>query len=307
MAKNQQLPDPSRLPQPQSGEYSDGHPLDTIQYLECKVILRPDRIVSPKSFFEFGDKVARTAEKHGVGFDAEKLEKRGVRIREVLFLDTKGFRLYNNAFILRLRLPYEDGFPIGDPEVVFKFRHPELQKAAEVDVRPKVSGAFYIKFKSEALPLKDAIGGFRLLYSHNVEFGLSEVDMADRTSWDSLAEMLPALSALRRSKGERVELVNDVIVEEVLQDLGVLDFGKGITGKSNVALWRAPGAHRALVGEFAFQLKFKRQEEFHQKAMRRCEEFFCALQKDVRDWVSVGTTKTGAVYRLKGNPPHAHE
>jgi len=104
-----------------------------------------------------------------------------------------------------------------------------------------------------------------------------------------------------------VELVNDVIVEEVLQDLGVLDFGKGITGKSNVALWRAPGAHRALVGEFAFQLKFKRQEEFHQKAMKRCEEFFCALQKDVRDWVSVGTTKTGAVYRLKGNPPHAHE
>jgi hypothetical protein len=105
MAKNQQLPDPSRLPQPQSGEYSDGHPLDTIQYLECKVIPKPDRIVSPKSFFEFGGKVARTAEKHEVGFDAEKLETRGVRIREVLFLDTKGFRLYNNAFILPSAIP----------------------------------------------------------------------------------------------------------------------------------------------------------------------------------------------------------
>src|SRR5215469_8695500 len=97
MARNQQLPDPSRLPQPQPGEYSDGHPLDTIQYLECKVILRPDRIVSPKSFFEFGDKVARTAEKHGVGFDTEKLEVKvvrvnvvmfGVRIRVVLYIDT---------------------------------------------------------------------------------------------------------------------------------------------------------------------------------------------------------------------------
>ena len=41
--------------------------------------------------------------------------------------------------------------------------------------------------------------------------------------------------------------------------------------------------------------------------MRRCEEFFCALQNDVRDWVSLGTTKTGAVYRLKGSPPNAHE
>jgi hypothetical protein len=93
----------------------------------------------------------------------------------------------------------------------------------------------------------------------------------------------------------------------VLQDLAVLDFGKGITGKANVALWRAPGAHKALIGEFAFQLKFKRADDVHQKARQRCEEFFRALQKDVRDWVSLGTTKTGVVYRLKGNPPHAHE
>jgi len=290
-----------------SEQYSDGHPLDTVQFLECKVLLRPERIVSPKSFFEFGDKVARTAEKHGVGFDTEKFRKSNVQIREVLFLDTGDFQLYNNAFILRLRLPYEDGFPVGDPEVVFKFRHPDMQKAAEVDVRPNVSGDFLIKFKSEALPLKDQIGGLRFLFSHNVQFGLSRIELTDPTSWHSLAEIFPALSILRDSKGEHVKLVSDVIVEEVLQDLAVLDFGKGITGKANVALWRAPGAHKALIGEFAFQLKFKRADDVHQKARQRCEEFFRALQKDVRDWVSLGTTKTGVVYRLKGNPPHAHE
>src|SRR5262249_23149640 len=282
-------------------KYSDGHPLDTVQFLECKVILKPDRIVSPKSFLEFGDKVARTAEKHGVGFETEKFRKRDIRIREVLFLDTRDFQLYNNAFILRLRVPYEDGFPVGDPEVVFKFRHPDMDKAAGVDVRPNVSGDFLIKFKSEALPLKHEVGGLRLLYSHNVEFGLSTVRMNDPTSWQTLAAIFPPLSALPGSSDEHVKLVSDVIVEEVLQDLGVLDFGKGITGKANVALWRAPGAHRALIGEFSFQLKFKRLDDLHQKTKEKAEEFFRALQNDVRDWVSLGATKTGAVYRFKGN------
>ncbi len=50
----------------------------------------------------------------------------------------------------------------------------------------------------------------------------------------------------------------DTIVEEVLQDIGILDFGEGITAKANVALWRARGDHRPLIGEFAFQIKFKR-------------------------------------------------
>ena len=28
---------------------------------------------------------------------------------------------------------------------------------------------------------------------------------------------------------------------------------------------------------------------------------------EARDWIQLGATKTGVVYRLKGNPPHAHE
>ena len=70
-------------------------------------------------------------------------------------MDTPDFRLYNNAFILRRRIIYVDGFPVGDPEIVFKFRHPDEQKAAELDVRPNISGKYRIKYKAEALPLKD--------------------------------------------------------------------------------------------------------------------------------------------------------
>ena len=65
---------------------------------------------------------------------------------------------------------------------------------------------------------------------------------------DMLVKILPALAPLKKHKDERVELVSDVIVEEVLQDLGVLDFGKGISGKTNVALWRARGDHRPRSG-----------------------------------------------------------
>ena len=83
-------------------------------------------------------------------------------IREVVFLDTSDFRLYNRAFILRQRVLYESGFPAGEPEIVFKFRHPDLQRAAALDVRPNIAGNYRIKFKAEALPLKDQVGGYRL-------------------------------------------------------------------------------------------------------------------------------------------------
>ena len=65
--------------------------------------------------------------------------------------------------------------------------------------------------------------------------------------------------------------MNQTIVEEVLQDLRVLDFGKGITADSNVSIWRGRDTHHhPLCSEFAFQAKFKRRDEVHEKAINRC-------------------------------------
>ncbi len=50
------------------GKYSDGHPLDAVQYLEAKIILKPDRFVSVDSFRDFGKLVQRTAKDLKVGF-----------------------------------------------------------------------------------------------------------------------------------------------------------------------------------------------------------------------------------------------
>jgi hypothetical protein len=295
-----------RVPDLKQGQYSDGSPLDEVQYLECKLILKPDRFTAAKVFFEYGKLVAQTAKEFGIDFINKGVVLKPA-IREVLFLDAADFRLYNHSFILRRRIAYKDGFPAGEPEIVFKFRHPDMQRAAELDVRPNIAGNYRIKFKAEALPLKDQVGGSRLLFSHNVQFPLSQAPEGDRTSMGTLAQMFPALEPLKTADTDRVELVNQTIVEEVLQDLGVLDFGKGVTADSNIAIWRERGTHQPMCGEFAFEAKFKRRDELHEKAMGRCRQFFIALQQSGRDWLSLGTTKTGLVYRLKGNPPQAHE
>ena len=287
--------------------YSDGHPLDSIQYVEAKLILKPDRFVSAESLRDFGKLVQRSAKKVNVGFIAAPQAGLRPEIREILFGDTSDFRLYNSAFILRRRVSYVDGFPVGDPEVVFKFRHPDEQAAAAMDVRPKIAGKYQIKFKAEVLPLKDAIGGFRLLYSHNCQFGLSQIHEGNAMAMGMLARVFPALADLKTDDDEKISLVNEGIVEEVLLPLGQLDFGKGIVAKCDVSLWRTRGEHLSLVGEFAFQAKFDRADAVHQKTRKLMEQFYITLQRDVEDWISLGTTKTGMVYRLKGNAPQSHE
>ena len=119
--------------------------------------------------------------------------------------------------------------------------------------------------------------------------------------------LLPPLRAIKTNGNEKVELVNHTAIEEVLLDVGMLDFGKGVEAKANVAVWRTRGDQQQLVGEFAYQCKFEREDERHAVAMKRAEQFLILLQETARDWLALGTTKTGTVYRLKGNPPTAHE
>jgi hypothetical protein len=298
--------DTTSSPTPAPHQYADGHPLDDVHYLEAKIILSGMRFTSRQSFREFGKMVRRAAKQAGVDYDDDAFELRP-QIREVLFLDTKDFLLYNSAFILRRRTIYVDGFPEGEPEIVFKFRHPDLDIASQCDIRPAIPGDYRIKFKEEWVPKKDQIGGSRSLYSHNVEFHLHPLYYEDITSSGNLIEIFPPLRPLLTKSKRRLQLVNHTAVEEVLQQSGTLDFGKGFEADSNISVWRERGDQRQLVGEFSFQCKFQRREDLSARALERCRAFFDLLQHEAQDWISLGTTKTGAVYRLKGNPPQAHE
>lgn len=289
------------VPQIVQGVYEDGKPLHELQYLAIKMILHGDRFTSSESLRSFGLLVAKAAKNSDVDYDTEKFEGSKPRIREVLFLDTPDFLLYKNGFILRRRFLYEDGFLVGDPEIVFKFRHPDIQKVAETDVRPQLDGDYRVKFKAQALPLKERLGGVRMLYSNNVQFPVSAIRQVNRRSMATVLEILPVLNTLKPPKEGQIELVNNIAVEEILVDIGRLDFGKGVTSKCNVSLWRKRGDLEQLVGEFAYQIKFENRRELPDKAIGRCQDFFFELQQVAKDWIALGTTKTGTVYRISGN------
>ena len=297
------------VPQLKPGTYDDGLPFHQVQYLCCKMMLRPNHFASRASLFEFGELTRAPAAEHGVIVTTKGFRDKPLRIREVLFIDTHDFRLYKNAFILRRRIPYRDGFPIRDPEIVFKFRHPDMQLAAETDVRPQISGDHRVKFKCQALPLKERLGGIRVLFSHNVQYQRSALGFGHDTvlDMDRLVETFPVLARVRNEPGEKIQLVSNTIVEEVLQDIGLLDFGHGVTAKTNVSLWRTRGEHRPLIGEFAFQIQFKDRKVLGREAMQRAEAFFIALQYAAQDYIALKATKTGIVYRLLGNIPTSHE
>lgn len=296
-----------RVPLLNPGRYADGLPLHEVQYLCCKLILRPNRFRSRDSLFDFAKVLREPAKRNHVTFSTGGCRDEPIQIREVLFFDTPDLRLYKNSFILRRRIRYEDGFPIADPEIVFKFRHPDMQRASEMDVRPQILGDHRVKFKCQALPLRDRLGGIRLLFSHNVQFPRSNVDEHDVLSMSTITKVFPVLEKIRRGPQERIALVSETIIEEVLQDIGTLDFGEGITGKVTVGLWRTRGEHRPLIGELAFQIKFDDRKQLALDASKRVEAFFIALQFAAREWVALDATKTGVLYRLRGNAPTSHE
>lgn len=275
--------------------YPDGHPLDEVHYREFKILLKPDHFTQAHQFKEFGKLLRHAAAELDVALFTDQVLSQRNQVREVVFYDTHHFDLYNHAFILRKRTLYEDGFARGAPELALKFRHVDRATAAAVDVRPQESDAARVKFKEEILPLADRLGGVRTLYSHNVVLTLTSATIDP--SVKHIAQTFPALRRVDL-QGRTLALVNDVAVEEVLHDLGELHFGHGVRGRANVAVWRRRADEKPLIGEVAFQCKFKRADELHAKASRHADKFFLGLQHAVRDWVQLGTTKTRVVYGM---------
>jgi hypothetical protein len=277
-------------------------PQDRIQYREYKIILQPQHFNTARAFVDFWDLVKSTAKK----FDVKVKEAEGAfesQVREVLFFDTEDFALYRNHFIFRLRTHYKGGWPEGIPEVTFKFRHPEFEKAAAVDVRPGVSGGMArIKFKEELLPIRETLGGVRSIFSHNCVLAKprEDLDMAVK----DLAAAFPAVGLLEADHDSPLRLVNDMAVEEVQVNIGELHFGGGFTGKTTIAVWRTRKYEKAFCGEFAFQCRFDSEDDLHKSSLRRAEDFYKTLQLDAHNWVSLGTTKTALVYQI-GQPSHA--
>ena len=276
-------------------EYSDGHPLDDIRYLEYKILLKPDRFARPEGYEYYWEAITKTAKKVGVKIKESKDPFKRT-VRAVMFYDTHKFDLYNNRFILRKRTYYVDGWPEVDHELAFKFRSEDKEKAAATDVRPQIPGKDRIKFKEEILPLRDRVGGMRSLYSHNCVLTSPNIILTHGLS--NVTEVFPCLADIDVSPETRLDLVNQMRVSEVQVEPGKLDFGHDLKAKATIAIWRNRATESSMVGEFAYQVQVDSSSNIDQKARKLADDFFMAVQEEAPSWVQIGTTKTCMVYGL---------
>lgn len=279
-------------------------PHDDLHYREYKILLRPERFTSPQAFLDFWQVVKRVAKQFDVRLE-ESEDAFASQVREVLFFDTPDFDLYNNHFIVRLRTLYRSGWPAGTPELTVKFRHPDFQRAAAVDIRPALAGETRIKFKEELLPLKDRVGDVRSIYSHNSVLALPREAM--NFALQNITHAFPAFRAIEEKGSRPIELVNDMAVEEVQVNVGLAHFGHHYKGKTTIAVWRSRKLEQPVCGEFAFQCKFNRSDEVHAGTLEKSVAFHKELQKTAEDWVLLGTTKTAMVYGIGSKPIVNHE
>ncbi|MGR7997150.1 MULTISPECIES: hypothetical protein [unclassified Xanthobacter] len=273
--------------------------MEDIHYREYKILLRPEQFYAPKRFADYWDQVDTIGRKLGVVVNTSK-RAFDRQVREVLFYDTPNFDLYRNSFILRKRTFYDDGWPRPEHELAVKFRNADRAKAAAVDMVPRMVGAAEVKFKEELLPLKDELGGMRSLFSHNCIVISPNVVL--NQGLRHILEVFPSMKSADIDQDARIDLVNNMAVEEIQVDPGYFDFGHGFAAKATIAIWRDRASESSLVGEFAFQAKFQHYDDIHRKAEHLSEDFFRALQNEAPEWVQLGTTKTAMIY---GVGPHA--
>jgi hypothetical protein len=289
---------------PEFAEDPSNGPHDDLHYREYKILLRPERFGSPRAFKDFWQVVKRVAKQFDVKLD-EADDAFENQVREVLFFDTPDFDLYNNHFIVRLRTLYQSGWPSGTPELTVKFRHPEFERAASVDVRPALAGETRIKFKEELLPRQDRLGDIRSIYSHNSVLALPREAM--NFALKNVTHAFPAFREIEGKGDAPIELVNDMAVEELQVNVGLAHFGHHYNGKTTIAVWRSRKLEQPVCGEFAFQCKFRKSDDVHPGTLERAAAFHKELQKTAEEWVMLGTTKTALVYGLGNKPVVNHE
>jgi hypothetical protein len=272
---------------------------DSVTYREYKMLLRSDHFIKPEHFHKFWEITRRTAK--AVGVEIGKIGKpMETHLREVLFFDTPKFRLYNHGFILRRRMFYKKGLPQSNHELTLKFRHPDRNAAAAIDVRPLLPCTHLIKFKEEVLAEREKGGGMRTIYSHGCVLDTPNVILTQ--SFESITQVFPALLQTGAKAKTLLGIVNGIAIEEILVNLGEIDFGGKVTAKATLAIWRNRMTQEHLVGEYSNQIKFPDLGGFHGKPRELSEAFFLKLQEDAQEWLHAGTTKTAMVYGLGKTP-----
>ena len=269
---------------------------EPLQYREYKLLLKSDHFTKPSHFHKFWKIARRVAKKLDI-----VIRKRGkpieIHVREVIFFDTPRFRLYNNGFMLRRRMFYKKGLPQSNYELTLKFRGADRATAAAVDVQPLLKSPYEVKFKEEILLPRDGQPGMRAIYAHSCD--LDSPNTIITQSFETISQVFPVLLKTGAKPKTLLSIVNAPI-EEILVNMGEIDFGGKVTAKATLAIWRNRTTQAQLVGEYSYQVKFDGPDGLRGKPKDLSEAFFKDLQVEARDWIHLGSTKTALLYSLGG-------
>ena len=76
----------------------------------------------------------------------------------------------------------------------------------------------------------------------------------------TLVRLLPPLRGIKLTPSEKVEIVNHYGGRGGAPRHRHARLRQGVEAKANVAVWRTRGNEKQLVGEFAYQCKFERED-----------------------------------------------
>jgi hypothetical protein len=218
------------------------------------------------------------------------------QVREVSFYDTEAYDFRHHNLILRQRRFHQQGWPEDGWEVTFKCRSPDYRQAASFNIRSNLPDLEKQRFKEELL-MDRQVGTMRSIFSHNCI--LDSPPMQLESDLKDLAQVLPGLESLSFSLDQPVKRVRDLRIIEIASRLGDIHFGYQCNAHVDFALWRRKDNDEPLVGEFSFAYKILGTTAKHQAGHEAADRFYLEIQKHLKEWVAIGTTKTALVYQTQ--------
>ena len=263
-----------------------------VTHREFKLLLKPEKFPHRRSLLEFNELLARTAKMLGV--DYEPVESLDTQLRVVQFYDTKSEELRKHKLIFRIRQIRQGGWPDESWELTFKCRAPEYDTAAAFNTDTTMTKLQKKKFKEELIR-GDAPGTMKRIFSNNVIVEYPEIQVEFPVS--RLAEYLPHFGSLGLDPNETLSIVAGAKVFELQSTLGTLNFGHGVSAHTSLAVWARPlpDTFEPLIAEFGYSTRVV-GDEHNEKAQKRADDFFKALQLPLKDYLAEGTTKTALIY-----------
>ncbi|MBV8584189.1 MAG: hypothetical protein JO241_09350 [Candidatus Eremiobacteraeota bacterium] len=263
-----------------------------VTHREFKLLLKPEKFPHRRSLLEFNELLARTAKMLGV--DYEPVESLDTQLRIVQFYDTKSEELRKHKLIFRIRQIRQGGWPDESWELTFKCRAPEYDTAAAFNTDTTMTKLQKKKFKEELIR-GDAPGTMKRIFSNNVIVEYPEIQVEFPVS--GLAEYMPHFGSLGLDPNETLSIVAGAKVFELQSTLGTLNFGHGVSAHTSLAVWARPlpDTFEPLIAEFGYSTRVV-GDEHNEKAQKRADDFFKALQLPLRDYLAEGTTKTALIY-----------